>query len=173
MYASARTESLVAKTFGDGMAIFDEAAHRLHELNSTATRVWRHCDGRTSMDGIARAIAADSDLPEDDEIVRLALTQLSNAGLLEDKPGIGAPLSRRQLIRRLGKVGDAAPLVPLVSTIVVGPAAGSQLAGPITPSVTTGRLAGPITPSVTTGRLAGPITPSVTTGRLRGPVTPA
>ncbi len=148
MHAVARTESLIVRQFGTELTVYDEATHRLHELNPTAAGVWQQCDGQTSMEEFTRSIAGDSGIPEDEEVVRSALTQLSNAGLLEQKSGFGAHLSRRQLIRRLGSQEDAETRVPVVSTLVVGGAAdfAAESRGP----VSFGGLSGPDPGSVPT-----------------------
>ena len=118
MTAKARREGLVVKDMEGELAIYDERENRAHELNATAAAVWRKCDGRTSIDEIATQIAAETELPRDEEIVRMALDQLSRAGLLEEATALGAHISPRQMIQRLGLAGTAALLLPAVTTIV-------------------------------------------------------
>lgn len=119
MGIKARTDGLIVKELGQELAIYDEREHRAHELNATAASVWRHCDGESSIRDIAAAMAAESGLPADEEIVKLGIEQLSRGGLLEEiQSGFDAPTSRRQVIRRLGLVGSAALLLPAVTTIV-------------------------------------------------------
>lgn len=118
MALKARTEGLIIKELDGELAVYDEREHRAHELNSTAAAVWRKCDGETELDEIAREIAAETELPQDEEIVRMALDQLSRAGLLEQAPQLEGHISRRQVIQRLGLAGGAALLLPAVTTIV-------------------------------------------------------
>lgn len=134
MGIKARSDDLIVKELGRELAIYDEREHRAHELNATAATVWRHCDGKSSVSEIASAMAAESELPADEEIVELALDQLSRGGLLEEPwKRLEAPTSRRQVIRRLGLVGTAALLLPAVTTIVAPTRAMAQSAPP-TPS---------------------------------------
>jgi hypothetical protein len=117
MYVKARHEAIIAKELRGEFVLYDERAQRAHELNAPAAAVWRHCDGKTSVGDLAAALAAETDLPADEEIVRLALAQLSKAGLLEGPPdAFAAGVSRRQIIQRLGLAG--AFLLPIVSTLV-------------------------------------------------------
>jgi PqqD family protein of HPr-rel-A system len=45
----------------DGEAvIYDAARAELHRLNATATRIWEHCDGRTSVDVLTDELAHDA-----------------------------------------------------------------------------------------------------------------
>ncbi len=127
MGIKARSDDLIVKELGRELAIYDEREHRAHELNATAASVWRHCDGEKSVSDIAAALAAESELPADEEIVELALDQLSRGGLLDEPwKRMQAPTSRRQLIHRLGLVGTAALILPAVTTIVAPTRAQAQ-----------------------------------------------
>ncbi len=44
---------------GDEVAVYDRARAQVHALNPTAARVWRLCDGATSPDAMAAALARD------------------------------------------------------------------------------------------------------------------
>ena len=119
MHPKARRTDIIAKDFDRECLLLDERTLRVHELNATAASVWRHADGNRSIADLAAAMATDTGLPADDEIVHLALAQLSKAGLLEDAPTlVEAKISRRQITKRLGLTGGLALLLPLVSSIV-------------------------------------------------------
>ena len=131
MKAKARTEKLIVKELEGDVAVYDEREHRAHELNATAAAVWRRCDGETPLAEIAEEIAAESELPADEEIVRMALDQLSRAGLLEQAgQRFEALTSRRQVIKRLGLAGAAALMLPAVTTVVAPTRAMAQSGGP-------------------------------------------
>ena len=147
MAAKARHEGLVVKDMEGELAIYDERESRAHELNAAAAAVWRKCDGRTSIGQIAAQIAAETDLPEDEEIVRIALDQLSRAGLLEEAPDLGAHISRRQLIQRLGLAGTAALLLPAVTTIVAPTRAMAMSPPTPTPTAPTPMTPTPMAPT--------------------------
>ena len=130
MHFTSRRDGVIVKQLGDDVVIYDERAHVAHELNATAAAVWRHCDGRTSVPDIAAAVRDECELPADDDIVRLAVAQLSRAGLM-DSLEAGAPqVSRRQLVHRLGA---AALLLPVVATVMAPTPAMAQSAPPPSP----------------------------------------
>ena len=130
MAPKARSEGLIIKELDGELAIYDEREHRAHELNQTASTVWQKCDGQTPLEQIAAEIAAESDLPQDEGIVELAIDQLFRAGLLEGAAA-NAQVSRRQLISRLGLAGTAALLLPAVTTIVAPTRAMAQSGPPV------------------------------------------
>jgi hypothetical protein len=139
MDPKARRTDIIAKDFDRECLLLDEQTLRVHELNATATSVWRHADGNSSVADLAAAMSADTGLPADNEIVELALEQLSTAGLLEAPPcAADRQISRRQITKRLGLTGALAVLLPLVSSIAAPtPAMASSFAGgqPPTPSI--------------------------------------
>ena len=79
--------------------------HAASCLNEFAARVWRECDGETSVAAIAAALG------EDERAVWLALHQLTKAQLLTEAiafpPDMSAAKSRREIGARLG-LGAAA-----------------------------------------------------------------
>ena len=81
-------------------------------LNEFAARVWRECDGETSVAEIAAALG------EDERAVWLALHQLTKAQLLTEAiafpPDMSAAKSRREIGARLG-LGAAAFVASIVA----------------------------------------------------------
>jgi hypothetical protein len=119
-----RESDLVVRRVSDETLIYDLQRDKAHCLNATAATVWWHCDGHTSVAGLAAILQREHQLMADEHTVWLALTQLQNARLLQDRlpPRDNARrYSRRDLIRQLG----TAAAVPLVMTIVA-PKAGAQ-----------------------------------------------
>ena len=88
------------------------AAHAASCLNEFAARVWRECDGETSVAAIAAALG------EDERAVWLALHQLTKAQLLTEAiafpPDMSAAKSRREIGGRLG-LGAAAFVTSIVA----------------------------------------------------------
>ena len=131
MHAKARREDIIVREIKGEFVLYDEQALRAHELNAAAGSVWRHCDGETSIRSLADAVAAETELPADEEIVHLALAQLSKAGLLEGpQEGFEPRISRRQIIQRLGMASSLTVLLPMVGTIVVPSSAMAQTGQP-------------------------------------------
>jgi hypothetical protein len=82
-------------------------------LSATAARVWRRCDGRTSV------AALGADLQLDAEVIAHALDELESCELLDPAPALaGGGSTRRELALRAAKVGAAAASVPLIVSVV-------------------------------------------------------
>lgn len=85
----ARVADLVTTETHDGVLIYDLISHDLHQVNTTASMVWRLCDGSRSPADLAAASELEIDA------VELALEQLSDASLLEASiPQLGADRGR-------------------------------------------------------------------------------
>jgi hypothetical protein len=114
----ARKEGLLVEELPHEMLVYDLERHKAHCLNPTAALVWKNCDGRTSVQELARLLGKTLDASVDEDVVWCALNQLEKDHLLEEKiewPVNVERLSRRALIRR---VGMAAILLPVITTIV-------------------------------------------------------
>jgi hypothetical protein len=121
MNPRARTDDLVVQDLADETLVYDQARHRAHCLNRAAALVWRHCDGRHTVADLARVVARELGLPEDEDVVWLALDRLKRAHLLEGevaRPGETGRLTRRDVLRRLGLAGGLALLLPAVTSIL-------------------------------------------------------
>jgi len=87
-------------------------------MNATASLVWRHCDGQTTVEEIAEALRVELKVPADEQTVWLALARLDKARLLESSPAVQ---TRREWAQRL-----SAALVPAVVSIVAPTAVDAQ-----------------------------------------------
>jgi hypothetical protein len=120
MYPEARQDRLLIEEVLDEVVVYDQDRNRAHRLNRTAALVWRHCDGRTSVEELAALLRKALDLPAEERLVWVALDQLGKAHLLRDpvlRPAEQAGVSRREAIRRLGLGAAGALLVPVVTSI--------------------------------------------------------
>ncbi|MBI4469761.1 MAG: PqqD family protein [Acidobacteria bacterium] len=129
----ARQEELVVQDLPDEVLVYDLRNHKAHCLNQTAAFVWHHCDGDRTTAEIADLMTKEWGKPVTEDVVWLALKQLSKADLLQvriAKTSDGMRASRREVIRKLGL---AAAMTPLVVSIV----APTALAGPSVPPVCT------------------------------------
>jgi hypothetical protein len=113
---TAKTERLIVTEIDDETLVYDRARDVASCLNSVAAKVWRRCDGETTVAGIAAALG------EDERAVWLALHQLMKSQLLTEAiaipPDMTTAKSRREIAGRLG-LGAAA----FVASIVVPTAA--------------------------------------------------
>ena len=102
----------------DEVLVYDLDRHKAHCLNQTAALIWRQCDGSTSAAEIARRLEEQFKAPVSEDLVWLALRQLTKLHLLEHPvslPPQVAGISRRQMVRSLGIAAVVA--LPLVTSI--------------------------------------------------------
>ena len=125
---AARKSRLVVRELAEEVLVYDESDHRAHCLNRTAALVWKSCDGKTPVSGIAERVSGQLSAPVSDEVVWLALDQLAEFDLLargESRPAAAPDLvSRRGMLRRLGIA--AAVSLPLITSVVSPTAAEAQ-----------------------------------------------
>lgn len=124
---SARKSKLVVRELAEEVLVYDEEGHRAHCLNRTAAMVWKGCDGKTPVAGIARRMSGQLSTHVSEEVVWLALGQLAEFDLLAPGAPRAAPpglLSRRKMLRRLGIA--AAVSLPLITSVVSPTAAQAQ-----------------------------------------------
>ena len=113
----ARKEGLLVETLPDEVLVYDLNRKKAHCLNQTAALIWQHCDGRTSVSAIARALSDHLNAPVDEEVVWYGLNHLSKTRLLEEEVARRSEMpnvSRRDLIRKIG----LAVSVPLVISVL-------------------------------------------------------
>jgi hypothetical protein len=110
---------LIIEELDDEVLVYDLKRDRASCLNRTAALVWRNCDGRSSVKRIARRLEADLQATVSEELVWLALKQLSRHDLLEGEtvlPPHHLSLSRRALMRRAGAAAMVA--IPLITSLI-------------------------------------------------------
>lgn len=115
----ARKEKLVVQEMPDEVLVYDLNTHKAHCLNKTAAFIWSHCDGETSVEEIANLTMGEGTALMNEEMVWVAINQLSKAKLLQMPVNMSASpprVSRRTLMQKLGW---AAASLPLVTTILV------------------------------------------------------
>lgn len=120
----AQKAGVLATDVGDEVVVYDSKEHRGHCLNPAAALVWRHLDGRTSMDDMV-TLLKELDARADRDTVWLALKELDRAHLLEQPLARPVPdnVSRRSMLRRLSiAAGGGAVLLPAISTMIAPPA---------------------------------------------------
>jgi hypothetical protein len=119
-----RRKGLVIDDILDEVLVYDLDRDKAHCLNKTAALIWRHCDGKTRPQEIARRLKIELDASCNEDLVWVALRQLATLHLLEDSvslPRRFAGMSRRQMIRNISVA--AAVAVPVVTSIVAPRAA--------------------------------------------------
>ena len=111
---AARKEGLVVKELANEVLVYDLDRHKAHCLNQPAAKIWKLCDGQTTLPEITLKLNDELGLAVGEEVVLFALEQLGTARLLQEpvvRPAVKTGISRRQAIQRLGLAAVAVPLV--------------------------------------------------------------
>ena len=114
----ARMLDLVITESGGEVIVYDTAVHHIHHLNHVTAVIWRRCDGRQSIGDLVRHARLDVGEEVDEAVVRLALTKLEEANLLDGPLDPGLRLggtSRRSLMKRVA-VASAIPAIVSISS---------------------------------------------------------
>ncbi len=121
----ARRQDLTIEELRGETIVYDSRNHKAHCLNRTAAAVWQCCDGNRDVEEIAVQATAKLGATVDEEVVRAALTDLSNANLLESSAAISGParMTRRQV------AATAGVMLPVVASILVPTAAAARSGG--------------------------------------------
>jgi hypothetical protein len=117
MVPLARADGVLVRELAGEAVVYDLHRNQAHCLNLTAAVVFRHCDGRRSVEEIAAQLHDELGLPADASLVRMALERLDQARLLEWSPVEPPEPSRREVVRRLGL--GLSVLLPAVTSILV------------------------------------------------------
>ncbi len=116
----ARRAGLIVEELDDETLVYDAKTHEAHCLNRSAALVWRSADGATPVPEIAARLR-EVGLPDDENVVWMALGRLRKANLLEDTgpASNGARrVTRKEVLRSLGHVAGLAVVLPAVATIL-------------------------------------------------------
>ncbi len=122
---AARIEGLVTTEAGEEVLVYDQERHHIHHLNRTSAVIWRLCDGSRSVTAIALAASGETNIGIDETIVRLAIGELADAGLLARPVADtmrGPAQSRRVFMKRAAVAGAIA--VPAIVSMTAPAAAG-------------------------------------------------
>ena len=121
---TARATGLIVQEVAGDVLIYDQERRRAHCLNQTAALVWRYSDGKTTISELAQLLGKETQLPVTEDVVWVALDQLSKAHLMNEGVALsrlGPGLSRREVMKRVGL--GAAMALPLVTSIIAPKAA--------------------------------------------------
>lgn len=116
-FPSARKSGLVVQEVPDEVLIYDLESNKAHCLNKTAAAVWHACNGSNSVDDITAVLEQATGSKVTDEMVWLALDQLSENNLLEAevKANFNGQ-TRREVLKKIGLASVIA--LPIVASLV-------------------------------------------------------
>lgn len=114
----ARTDGLVIRELSDELLVYDLDRNKAHCLNDTAARVWKLCDGETSLGKIAQRLESDLGTDIDEDVVSYALAKLDTNHLLAQRFVARESLrnGRREAMLKLGLTSLVA--IPAVFSVV-------------------------------------------------------
>jgi PqqD family protein of HPr-rel-A system len=80
-----RRSDLITCAVDEEIVVLDRAAGYVHQLNATASQIWRACDGRHSVEDIAAQVTQRFDIAPDAVLrdVHTALAEFERLGLLD------------------------------------------------------------------------------------------
>ncbi len=112
----ARKEGLVIQEMPEEVLVYDLDTNKAHCLNQTAAFVWKSCDGRNSVADITKLVGDDSGSAVPEDLVWLAIDQLSEKNLLANnlKADFNGS-TRREVIKKIGLA--AVISLPLVASL--------------------------------------------------------
>jgi hypothetical protein len=120
MNPRAKRNGVLSEQVDDEILVYDREADRAHCLNRTAALVWRHADGERTIADLAAILRDQLDPVADENLVWHALDRLNESALLEE-PQPRSPeemrAARRQFISKVGLVGIATLLLPIVTSM--------------------------------------------------------
>jgi len=120
-----RKDNIVVQKIEGETLVYDLEDNKAFCLNETSALVWELCDGKRVPTDIASEMGKRLKAFVSDEVVYLALDQLSKERLLYDLPdSFHGGLSRREVIRKIGFA--SAISLPIVSSVVAPRAAMAQ-----------------------------------------------
>ena len=122
-----RRDEIVEQEVDDEILIYDLRADRALCLNETSALIWQACDGKRTVAQINDLLGRKLQTHTDEDIVWLALDQLSKEKLIDppvDLENKFEGMSRRQVIKKVG-VGSMIAL-PVVASLVAPTAIHAQ-----------------------------------------------
>jgi hypothetical protein len=114
MKPNARTEGLLVEELNGEAVIYDLETKIVHHLNRVAFSVWRCCDGKTTLEMIARRTGTESEAA-DQTAVKVAVQQLQVAGLLLPANAEEGLRTRRHLLTKGAAAGAIAVPTPAMA----------------------------------------------------------
>jgi len=113
----ARKAGLVVQEMPDEVLVYDLDTNKAHCLNQSAAFIWSSCDGKNSIMDIVQQFESNGRGTVTEDFVWLAIDQLNENGLLENKVAPRfAGTSRRQVLKTIGLASMVA--LPVIASLV-------------------------------------------------------
>ncbi|MFN0277752.1 MAG: PqqD family protein [Pyrinomonadaceae bacterium] len=113
----ARQTGLVVQEMPDEVLVYDLDTNKAHCLNESAAFIWSSCDGKNSVMDIVQQFESNGRGKVTEDFVWLAIDQLNENNLLENKVAPRFPgHSRRQVLKTIGLASMVA--IPVIASLV-------------------------------------------------------
>jgi len=125
-----RKQNLVEQEVDGELLIYDLETNKAFCLNQTSALVWQACDGKRTIAEIGDVLGKQLNVQTNEDIVWLALDQLSKKKLIDPPVDLGSKfqnISRREVIKKIG-IGSMIAL-PVVASLVAPTAIHAQSGG--------------------------------------------
>jgi hypothetical protein len=119
-----RREDIVVQEVDGEVLIYDLKTDKAFCLNRTSALVWQACDGTKTIAEINDLVGKQLNAKVKEDVIWLALDQLSKEKLVDAAIANKTVLSRREVITRIGMTSAVA--LPIIAHIVAPPAAAAQ-----------------------------------------------
>ena len=114
-----RTDNVVAEEILGQCVIYDGSTKKAHQLNSTLSWVWKHCDGTRTVDHLAIAMQHDLGYDSAKGVVASGLQQLADAKLLEpESMDLRFAATADSTVSRRTVMAGAAIIAPVIISIL-------------------------------------------------------
>jgi hypothetical protein len=114
---TARRSGLVIQEVPGEVLVYDTESNKAHCLNLTAALVWKSCDGNNTVSDITGIVGKETGTKVTDDLVWLAIDQLTENNLLEKElKAKFEGTSRREAIKKIGLASMVA--LPIVASLV-------------------------------------------------------
>ena len=107
-----RTERLLVQDVLDEVVVYDLDRNKAHSLNSTAASVWTECVRQTPRAEVVELLSEKLGPGKGETALDFALAQLQRARLLQDPIARVEGMSRRAVMRRIGRTVRCARQTP-------------------------------------------------------------
>jgi hypothetical protein len=132
-----RKENLVVQELEGEVLIYDLEKNKAFCLNETSALVWQSCDGSRTISGISDFVGKQLNSQVNEDMIWLAIDQLSKENLIENKDEIKSKfegLSRREVVRKVGLASLVA--LPMIASLTAPVAAQTGTCVPLTTGCT-------------------------------------
>lgn len=117
MRPQARRTDVLVQGVGTDVLVYDQLRDAAHSLNATAAYLYWQADGTRTVAELATGMSQALGVPDDARLVEEGLAQLARVDLLESgRTTDGRAVSRREVVRRLGALAAAMPIVTSIVT---------------------------------------------------------